>query len=394
MGVDSPITNSKPGLEPVNLVLASKLMLASKFCCTPGCVLRDFHDGPHSFECNLTKRSAAQFDKFVDAKICKAKKETDVLAAADAFVTSRSLNSLDFTPLSSVSELTEPVQLIKPAQSTSPILSVLNDDAYDSLAKKVTRYHFAQLCVEAARNTQKRDILYLESEAGGATKELLKYFEPSQLFPCNKSAEAVSALAAKFPGVIAIQGNIYKVYKRQKWLGVWFDTEETWQHNHTAGQPWRLDQIPIFDRAHVSAVTLTTGTGPNPVKGGAETLATELAQLIEDKGGKMTILPVPYDGKGGRMNMVFGLGTFECDPEWTIRDYNYARLHIPIKALGRFDGQELYMVRDNHYIATAIVKGDQIFAAYMSQDGNFFSNSEDDPFNEISVEQAKKWLVI
>jgi hypothetical protein len=358
-------------------------MVAAKFCGTPGCVKIDFHNGPHSFECNGTKRSAPRFGNYVCTKICKPSKKSYTLASTVASVTT---NSLPNSPtLSSVGDLTELTQLIKP---------VYNDDTYDSCAKKVTRYHFAQLCVKATRNTHKGDILYLESEAGGATKELLKYFEPSQLFPCNKSAEAVSALAEKFPGVVAIQGNIYKVYKRQRWLGVWFDTEETWQHNHTVGQPWRLDHIPTFDRAHVIAITLTTGTGPNPVKGGAEMLATELAQLIEDKGGKMTTLPVPYDGKGGRMNMVFGIGTFECEPDWTIKDYNYARLHIPIKALGKFDDRELYMVRDKHYIATAIVKGDKIFAAYMSQDGNFFSNSEDDPLNEISVEQAKKWIVI
>jgi hypothetical protein len=264
------------------------------------------------------------------------------------------------------------------------------DDVYDTCAKNITRFSFARYCVDASKSAKENGILYLESPHGGATKELLKYFDASQLFPCNKSDEAVAALKKRFPGVNVLKGNIYKLYKTRTWLGVWFDTEETWQHIHQPGQPWKLDHVPSFDRAPVIAVTLTIGSGPNPVKGGAERLAIELAQLFQDNGGKMDVLPFAYDGKSNRMNMVFGVAKFKHKPTWEVKNYIYARLRVPVKDLGKFDGMAEYMVIDGHYIATVVVNDGKMFAVYMSRHGNFFE--EPDPLDELSVEQVNKWM--
>lgn len=283
-----------------------------------------------------------------------------------------------------------------PAKPVQKIIEFLGDakaaDVYDSGAKATTRSSFAHHCIEAAKYTNASGLLYLESAHGGATKELLKHFEPNQLYPCNKNVESAAKLQSDFPEVNVVKGNIYTVYDTRTWLGVWFDTEETWMHTHQPGQPWKGAHIPAFDRAHVVAVTLTTGSGPNPVKGGAEELANHLAHLFEENQGRMGMLPFAYDGKGGRMNMVFGIAKFNPCKKWQPRDYIYARLHIPVKALGNFTGKEVYMVKQGKYIATVVgVKDNKLLPVFMSKDGNFFE--EPDPLDELSVGQVSAWMV-
>lgn len=339
-----------------------------KTCATPGCTFVDFHVGLHSCDGSYAKRRCERIQYFVD----NSKPAKQQRPASPESVASVASVASDTTTISS------------PVEQEAP-----DADVYDSCVKKITRMAFATCCVDAAKTTQRKEILYLESPHGGATKELLKHFPPCQLFPCNKSASATDVLKQMFPEVNVVKGDVYKVYKSRKWLGVWFDTEETWQHNHQKGQPWRLDHVPSFDRAHVIAITLTIGTGPNPVKGGAEVLCTELSHLIQDNGGLMEMLPFPYDGKSGRMNMVFGVAKFDPDPPWTLQDYNYTRLKIPVSAFGTFEGRESYMVADGHYIATAIVKDGALYAVFMSTDGHFYRDA--DPSDKISVEQAEKW---
>lgn len=375
---------------------------AIRTCGTPGCTFVDFHDGLHSFDTYSGKRRCKRINTCGNnSKRAKQRSTSpDSVASVASVVSAEALSDTSTIPSPVEQEAPDAVASVASAVSaeapsntstiSSPFEQEASDaDVYDSCAKNITRMAFATYCVTAAQTAERKDILYLESPHGGATKELLKHFPPCQLFPCNKSASATDALKQMFPEVNVVKGNVYKVYKSRKWLGVWFDTEETWQHNHQEGQPWRLDHVPSFDRAHVIATTLTIGTGPNPVKGGAEALCTELSQLIQDKRGVMDMLPFPYDGKSGRMNMVFGVAKFNPDPPWTLQDYNYARLKIPVSALGTFEERELYMVSEGHYLATAVVKDDALYAVYMSTDGHFFSDI--DPADKISVEQAEKW---
>ena len=90
------------------------------------------------------------------------------------------------------------------------------------------------------------------------------------------------------------------------------------------------------------------------------------------------------------MNMVFGVATFNPDQKWELKHYMYARVRVPVKELGKFNGMETYMVQEGHYIATIIVQDGKLLPVYMTQDGNFFDAP--DPMDELSVEQVDAWI--
>lgn len=353
-------------------------------CGAVGCTFTDKHNSPHSFELDPPMRNAKRVCEFVRKDNGKLQKTIAYLDETD-------------NPVHGVHGDESSEQLgrptTEPCEAADQPCEAADEtrDTYDSCAKRVTRVAFATYCIDAARSTNNKAILYLESPYGGATNELLKHFTAEQLYPCNKSADVVAVIKNKFPGVNAVKANIYNLYKtRNDWLGVWMDTEETWQHNHRDGQPWRLDAIPDFDGANVFAVTLTIGSGPNPIRGGAETLAVELAQLFQERNGKMDMLPYAYDGKGGRTNMVFGIAKFNPYMRWDAKHYERARLRIPVTTFGKFAGREDYRVDDGHYIATVTVKEDKLMPVFMSKYGSFFDDA--DPLDELTVKQVNMWM--
>lgn len=197
-------------------------------CATPGCTLLDFHDSPHSFEVlGDKKRVAMRFCPLVGFANNEAKrqKKTPLPAVRDGAALQQKESSTDKA---------EDVEMTVAAEDVSSEMSglLLQKDAYDSTVKNTTRSSFAAYCLEASKSTDRKDILYLESPHGGATKELLKHFDAKNLHPCNKSADAVESLKTLFPEVCVVKGDIYKIHNTREWLGVWFDTVSSGFQTH------------------------------------------------------------------------------------------------------------------------------------------------------------------
>ena len=284
-------------------------------------------------------------------------------------------------------------------------------DAYGTPTKKSHRVLFGLHCREAAAATPARGLLYLESPDGCATDTFLAMgFAADQLHPCNwddaclqtmRATKAWAAAKGGGGGAVHLEGgDICDVYREGgPWLGVWFDMEETWVHTHRPGQPWNTDRVPAFGNAAVAAVTLAT----HGVHGGAEAAARDLANLLQDSGARMQQLPVAYDGKGGRMNMVFGVATFGgprtpppplagCYPAQAPTDHAHQRLHIPVRALGAFPGRDAYAVAAGHFVATTVVRKGRIYAVYMRSDGICFANA--DTSRALTPAEVAKWRVL
>lgn len=137
-------------------------------------------------------------------------------------------------------------------------------------------------------------------------------------------------------------------------------------------------------------MTLTTGSGPNSVKGGAKALRDELRDLLKARGGKMDFTPYAYNGKGGRMNMVFGIAKFDVEKTWELKHYMFAQIRVPKEYLGKFKGMEEFRVVDGHYRATVNVVDGKLMPHYQTRDCNYFLRA--DPLDELTVEQVKKWI--
>lgn len=267
-------------------------------------------------------------------------------------------------------------------------------DQYFSYSKPAHRFQFAYLCNLHKNTVKEKDILYLESADGSATMELLRLgFDEWQLHPCNHNKHdpnATKILQAKFPDAVVECGDIHNVYKKQKWLGVWFDMELTWNVKNRNSWEWNFDLIPDFNQATVVIVTLSSGHMP----GGAESLATELSQLLYKKGGYLPALCTAYKGRGGYMNMVYGVAIFnvEMTPKSLFTELYLKILHIPVAEFAHLSAQEWpdkenYMVINNCYHAIVTKFHMRMFQIhYLNVDNNYFMEYE-----KVTFEQVKKW---
>ena len=273
-----------------------------------------------------------------------------------------------------------------------PIQAGVNEEAigeYTSASKKSHRFTFATYCEEAALVARSLDILYLESADGDATVELLKHFNPSQLHPCNHDEDVTKILKSKFPGVSVEFGDIYDIYNKQLWLGVWFDTEETWKKSN--GSEWNVNKIPLFHQAHVIAVTLSTRHAVNKIA------SSDLDHLFAKEGCHIQEHSRGYIGKGGKMNMTFGIATFNepymMVPEPLPVDFMFSHLRVPVEEFGDLNGKQDYNVVNGCFVATVSrVVEDGIYITFQSNNQGifFFAPAED----KYTIDQIKRWRVM
>ena len=176
---------------------------------------------------------------------------------------------------------------------------------YGHASKVMQRAAFSSMCLELMDTHPDLSILYLDSPSGGATAQFLALgFPPARLSPCNYDKTALVAIQRRFAGVSCEFGDIMDVHKKRRWLGVWFDMEETWSCRIT--KRWKTSRLPIFSKACVVAVTLSA----RGISGGAEKFANDLQHLLQQRGGYTPELARAVDGKAGSMTMVFGLALF------------------------------------------------------------------------------------
>lgn len=285
------------------------------------------------------------------------------------------------------------VGVISTARRT-PAFCDSDEDRYGSSGKEVHRYSFARACVRAKKTSPiTNDILYTESSDGAATEELLKAgFLQRHLHPCNdnkpcKDSNATATLQARFPEAVVEEGDIHDIYKKQHWLGVWFDLEETW---HTK-QEWNAEKVPDFKKAKVVAVSLSS----RGIHGGAEALAKDVDHLLYDNGGHQEELCRAYNGKSGVMNMVFGLAFFKeppITPSSLFIEVRLKELSIPIHEFAHYSSREWpdkdkYKVINGCYRAVVVkIQGETFYVNYMNTDNNYFSTDDETTFEDI-----KKW---
>ena len=176
---------------------------------------------------------------------------------------------------------------------------------YGHASKVMQRAAFSSMCLELLDMHPDLSVLYLDSPSGGATAQFLAMgFPPTRLSPCNYDKSALVAIQRRFAGVSCECGDILDVHKKRRWLGVWFDMEETWSCRIT--KRWKTSRLPIFSKACVVAVTLSA----RGISGGAEKFANDLQHLLQNCGGYTPELARAVDGKSGSMTMVFGLALF------------------------------------------------------------------------------------
>ena len=211
-------------------------------------------------------------------------------------------------------------------------------DVYYSMAKEAHRAEFAISTLRAWRNYLEDGgdpdafrVLYLETAAAAATKDLLRYGLPEHtLFPCNKNPLELEGIQAAYPGVHTVVADIYDAFKTNTFHAVWFDTEETWLDLDKPNQDWKHGLIPKFWEATVAAISLSC----RRVQGGPGDFANELQKLIEAKGGTLHQGVRDYKGRSGVTNMIFGVATFASKLP-PASHYFLKKVHVP---LSRFAG--------------------------------------------------------
>ena len=264
-------------------------------------------------------------------------------------------------------------------------------DEYNSVAKRVHRAEFAINCEAVPRSkAPNRDVLYLETHAGETTKELLNHgFAEKDLHPCNLMRDELDALLVKYPGVVVEHDNIFNVFKRQFWLGAWFDLETSLLLVNRPDQPWDFERVPDFCRATVVAMSLSS----RRVRGTAEQFAVELQCLMQDRHGFITSpqMARAYSGRSDKQNMVFALSIYEV-PRWSAKDYLFQHVHIPLDFYGEFEHRENYMQVDGHLVAAVsrVSASGRLHLRFQSRMGWFFTN--DDPEPPVPVDVVQGWL--
>ena len=190
--------------------------------------------------------------------------------------------------------------------SISDVLSDVSDDnGFDSPMKAAQRKEVAEFVKPYL--SQEGLLLYLDTSDARATETFISEGIPAtRLAPCNYNPDALCSITQKFPGVNCMCGDIREVAEtKEEWLGVWWDMEETFMKN---GNNWNYDRVPYrFDNAFVVVVNLSS----RGVIGGAEKHATNLKQLLIQKGGTLPRGSYSYAGKSGILNMVSAIATFE-----------------------------------------------------------------------------------
>ena len=267
----------------------------------------------------------------------------------------------------------------------------LNTDKYGSVSKVAQRAEFAINCASVPPDrSRNRDILYLETASGKITKELLdRGFLQTDLHPCNRSRAELDALLATYPQVRVEHGNILDIFKRQQWLGAWFDLETSLLVLHDPKQPWDFERVPEFSRAAVCAISLSS----RRVHGTAEQFAIELQSLMQRSDGFVTSpqMSRAYSGRSGKQNMIFALSHYKV-PLWGPEDYLYHHVHIPLDYYGNFNNREDYMITDGHLVAAVsrVSTSGRLHLRFQSRLGWFFR--DEDPEAPVPLATVQRWM--
>ena len=266
----------------------------------------------------------------------------------------------------------------------------LNADKYDSVSKIAQRAEFSINCASVPPDgSLNRDILYLETASGKITTELLdRGFLQTDLHPCNRSRAELDALIATYPQVHVEHGDILRIFKRQRWLGAWFDLETSLLVLHDPKQPWDFDRVPEFSRAAVCAVSLSS----RRVYGTAEQFAIELQSLMQRSDGFITSpqMSRAYSGRSGKQNMIFALSHYKV-PLWEAEDYMYQHVHIPLDYYDHFNNSDDYMIIDGHLVAVVsrVSASGRLHLKFQSRAGWFFR--DEDPEPPVPLATGRRW---
>jgi len=225
--------------------------------------------------------------------------------------------------------------------------------------------------------TKGRGILYLETDVGYATQELLSYgIPPHFLHPCNKDVKICEALQCRFPKIVVENGMIEDIAQNGIWIAIWYDTTSTWSIK-SSNPAWNWEIMPLnFQNTAFCMVNLSSRCHDTDFH------ASELKILLESErmGNGFSCWAHAYRGRGNVRNMVVGGGFYRCESPFPIHHYEYCSLVIPVSYFPAFDISQ-YLVRDNYLKATVKKIHDNEKVDVVFLDKNGIAMKETDPWH-------------
>ena len=215
-----------------------------------------------------------------------------------------------------------------------------------------------------------RGILYLETEVGWATQELLSYGVPAEfLHPCNRDENICKALKCQYPKTCVEHGYIQEVACGAIWIAIWYDTTSTWSMKKMVPE-WNWKQMPYnFRNAAFCMVNLSSRCIDTDLQ------AEELKNLLEcpRMGNGFSCWAHGYKGKGNIRNMVVGGGFYKCEIPFPIHLFMHCSLLIPVSYFSRRN-TAAYLVRDGHLRANVIRENnEQVDVIFLDKNGIAFN---------------------
>ena len=225
--------------------------------------------------------------------------------------------------------------------------------------------------------TKGRGILYLETDVGYATQELLSHgIPPHFLHPCNKDIKICQALQCQYPKTVVENGMIEEIAQNGIWIAIWYDTTSTWSIKHS-NPAWNWEVMPLnFRNTAFCMVNLSSRCHDTDFH------ASELKILLESErmGNGFSCWAHGYRGRGNVRNMVVGGGFYRCETPFPIHHYKYCSLVIPVNYFPTFDISH-YLVRDNHLKAIVKKIHDDEKVEVVFLDKNGMALKETDPWH-------------
>tara|TARA_B100001741_G_scaffold313207_1_gene318573 strand:- start:78 stop:1493 length:1416 start_codon:yes stop_codon:yes gene_type:complete len=235
--------------------------------------------------------------------------------------------------------------------------------------------HSLQQAREFARKG--RGILYLETDVGYATQELLSHGVPPHfLHPCNKDVKICEALQCKYPKAVVEHGMIEDIAQNGIWIAIWYDTTSTWSIKHS-NPAWNWEVMPLnFRNTAFCMVNLSSRCHDTDFH------ASELKRLLESErmGNGFSCWAHGYRGRGNVRNMVVGGGFYRCETPFPIHHYEYCSLVIPVNYFPAFNISQ-YLVRENYLKATVKKIHDDEKVEVVFLDKNGMAMKETDPWH-------------
>jgi len=235
----------------------------------------------------------------------------------------------------------------------------------------ISQYEFNDSLQKAREYARKgRGILYLETEVGWATQELLSYGVPAEfLHPCNRDENICKALKCQYPKTCVEHGYIQDVACSGIWIAIWYDTTSTWSMKKIVPE-WNWNQMPYnFRNAAFCMVNLSSRCIDTDLQ------AEELKDLLEcpRMGNGFSCWAHGYRGKGNVRNMVVGGGFYKCETPFPIHLFMYCSLVIPVTYFSRRNTSD-YLVRNGHLRANVIRENnEQVDVIFLDKNGIAFN---------------------